>query len=317
MKAAEERAADRRWVAPYVDRIYRPALVGLPLSSIVQEELLGLLTKRRVALIDARQAFLERAHEAQLARRPLTGFGAADWNAIEARLVAEFEERIKALVDPSTFTTVREMVAAESELSQIESGYRRSFEKSGYALSPEQHRCLALALHGRSQARSARWLGHRTSKEPLNSAGLTAGEEEALTRMAGTLSAEQVDEMRRGFILTERRINGLPIGWERECDIPEDAAKRIADAQGAHGDRFGEIYVELMGAGRARLTPALRNQDQREFCALKFESCPQDKQGRGLLMVAEGIALFYDGRLIQIVNDHQVVWVTREPRPKL
>lgn len=222
---------------------------------------------------------------------------------------------------------VKQMRAMEIDLSRIPNGYATSLESDDCPLSPLQRFELAAALHWLSEIEhQGRRIAPRDPdsalqlhSEPLNAAGLTNAEERALDWMRmGGLSLGQLQAMRRAFFFEERAIHGLPIEWERECDVPENAARLIAKAAGEDGPHFGRVGVRLRGCGKARLKPNLGQiQDDRVFCALEFESTPFSKEGMAYLMVSSGVALFYEGHLVDMRNESGIVWVRRRPRAKL
>jgi hypothetical protein len=49
---------------------------------------------------------------------------------------------------------------------------------------------------------------------------------------------------------------------------------------------------------------------------LEFESTPFSKEGMAYLMVSSGVALFYEGHLVDMRNESGIVWVRRRPRAK-
>ena len=118
-------------------------------------------------------------------------------------------------------------------------------------------------------------------EEPIDEAGLTDGDRAALAEMAASsLEPLQIENMRRAFIFTERGIHKIPLVWERGCAIPKNADTLIAKAMGQDGSTFGRVGVSLKGAGRAKLSRRFPS-DDREFCAVMFDSTPFSKSGMG------------------------------------
>lgn len=308
----------------YAERTFGPVILGLPVSDEKKGQLIRLLQTRWNTVNETRQAIFSKIAADQrsdpLSARPHTPKSKKPLKEASRKI----DRDITALVGSDVAGFVSEMIEVQNHLSHIANGYAEGLEEFGAPLSPHQRFKLALALRGLSESQN-RWnrenrddsFPARHRPEPLDSLGLTGSQEGALKRMeADGLSAEQINCMRLGFIMTSRGINKIPIEWERTCDLPVDLERIIAKAQGEDGPRFGKIYSTLEGAGPAKLDRRYSS-DEREFCAVMFDSTPSDKNGAIYLMVSSGIALFYEGKLVDIVGESSVKWVGRRPRPKL
>lgn len=314
----QRHARHRSDLVPYVKRTFGPVIVGLPLSSADQVKLLELLTKRTLAVADRRHDFSQRENAAKIADplafnpRP-NGFSPQELEREVARAVAEVENEIEKLVGPSLFPRIKVMIECDHQLSVISSGYAEALEEAGHPLKAEDRLHLASVLHWLQSAENYLRLNKTI---PLNPSGLTPVDEEALEKMREHLSSGQVDQMKLGFIFTNRAVRGIPIEYERECDLPADVEQIIAKANGQDGQVYGRISVTLRGAAKAKLNPRWNNDDL-EYCAVEFTAIPYSKDGMGYLMTFGGIALFYHGQFVKLTGENQVVWIGRRPRPKL
>lgn len=296
------------------ERSYGPIVLGLPLSEAQKVQLLRLLEERISKVIEIRaRSFNARVEDPKQY--------AASVDEALRKGTDPIDDKIAAVAGPALAPFVAQLIELQFELGRFSvRGPRYLDEELGEPMSPMQRYKLAVIERHLTEARG-RWMKENlpqsvNSHEPIDQTQMTKSEQSALAEMAAEgLTQKQIESKRRSFIFTERGIHGIPIEYDRDCEIPANAERLIAKACGEDGPQFGHVSVTMRGAAKAKLLPSLpyETPDDREYCAVVFESTPSSKSGAHYLMISIGVAIFDNGEVIKIVGENSIVWTEGHP----